>query len=130
MIKNFKYILAFLILLMIEVIIALFVKDNFIRPYAGDILVVILMYTFIKGIVKKPIHFLPIYLFIFSALIEAAQYFRIVDILGLRDNKLISTIMGTSFDIKDIMCYLAAAVILILWEAYEKNLILKSSRNT
>jgi hypothetical protein len=118
---NSKYILAFIILLIIEIIIGVFVRDAIIRPYVGDILVVILMYAFIRGIVRKPIKFLPIYLFVFATIVEIAQYYRIVDILHLRSNKILSAIIGTSFDIKDILCYLIGAVILVIWEIIEKR---------
>lgn len=118
---NLKYIYAFLILLIVEIIIGVFVRDAIIRPYVGDILVVVLMYTFIRGFIKNPIKFLPIYLFVFAFIVEIAQYYRIVDILHLRDNKILSTIIGTSFDIKDILCYLIGAVILLIWESVERR---------
>jgi hypothetical protein len=113
---NKKYIFVFLILLLIEIMIALFVHDTIIRPYIGDVLVVFLMYSFIRGIVGKKIRLLPLYLFVFSALIEMAQYFQIVKLLNLQHNKFFSIIIGTHFDIKDILCYLVASLILVLWE--------------
>lgn len=113
---NRKYMLAFVSLLIIEIIIAVFVNDTFIRPYVGDMLVVILMYTLIRGIVKKPIRGLPIYLFIFASAVEMAQYYSVMEKLDLPDNKIMSIIIGNTFDIKDILCYLFAVVILILWE--------------
>ena len=51
---NMKYLLVFFILLVLEVLIALFVKDRIVRPFIGDILVMILMIQ-IRGIIKKPI---------------------------------------------------------------------------
>jgi hypothetical protein len=62
---NKKYMISFFVLFIIETLIALFIHDNFIRPYIGDILVIILMYTFIKGIVDKKI---SSYLFIYFCL--------------------------------------------------------------
>lgn len=118
---NVKYVAAFIVLLIIEVIIGLYVNDAFIRPYIGDVLVVILMYTFIRGIVQKHIKYLAAYLFVFSVIVELAQYYRIIDILHLQNNKMISTIIGSSFDMKDILCYLIGAVILIIWEVWEKR---------
>jgi hypothetical protein len=117
---NLKYLIAFLVLLIIEIIIGLFVNDAIIRPYIGDVLVVILIYTFIRGIVHKSIKFLPVYLFVFAFAVELAQYYRVVYLLHLQDNKVISTIIGTSYDIKDILCYLIAAVVLVIWESLEK----------
>lgn len=113
---NAKYLLAFSILLITEIIIGLFVHDAIIRPYIGDCLVVILMYTFIRVFTRKPKRFLPVYLFFFSSAVEVAQYFHVVNMLHLQNNKLLSTIIGTSFDVKDILCYLAGTVILIVWE--------------
>ena len=118
---NIKYIFAFFILLIVEVIIALFIKDKIIRPYIGDILVVVLIYTLIRGVMQRTVKFLTIYIFLFAILVEIAQYYRIVDILNLQSNKVISTIIGTSFDIKDIFCYLVGTVILIIWERVEKR---------
>jgi hypothetical protein len=106
--------------LIIEIIIALFVKDAIIRPYIGDILVVILMYTFIRGIIQKSIKLLPLYLFAFAVAVEFAQYFRIVDVLHLQNSKVLSIIIGTSFDIKDVLSYLIGTIILTVWERLEK----------
>ena len=119
--RNIKYIIAFIILSLMEVGIGLFVHDKIIRPYVGDVLIVILMYTFIRGIAKKPIRHLPLYLFLFAVAVEFAQYFRIVDTLHLHDNKVISIIIGTSFDSKDIACYLIATAVLIMWEHRERS---------
>ncbi|NLL07151.1 MAG: DUF2809 domain-containing protein [Clostridiaceae bacterium] len=115
---NLKYLIAFFILFVTEIFIALFVKDKIIRPFIGDILVVILMYTFIRGIWSKPIKGLPIYLFLFAVVVEITQYFHLVDRLGLGNNKLMATIMGTSFDVRDILCYFIGAVLLIIWENF------------
>ena len=43
-----KCLFSFIIVFIIEAIIAVFIHDNFIRPYFGDVLVVVLIYCFIK----------------------------------------------------------------------------------
>jgi hypothetical protein len=43
------YALAALIIFAIEVCIALFVHDGFIRPYVGDVLAVALVYAALRG---------------------------------------------------------------------------------
>lgn len=116
---NLKYILAFLILLAIEILIALFVHDKFIRPYVGDVLVIILLYCFVRSFFIK-IRFLPYYIFLVGVIVEILQYFKIVYLLNLQNNKILSIIIGSSFDIKDILCYFAAIIILIIWEKIEK----------
>lgn len=113
---NFKYLKAFIVIFLIELFIAVFVHDRIIRPYIGDILVIVLMYTFIKTFIKKEIRLLPVYLFVFAAFVEGMQFFDIVKILGLENNKILSIIIGSTSDIKDILCYLAGSVILLIWD--------------
>ncbi|MGL5087242.1 MAG: DUF2809 domain-containing protein, partial [Clostridium sp.] len=93
---NKKYIIAFFILLIIEILIALFLHDSFIRPHIGDVLVIILIYTFIKGIIGGNMKFLPVYIFIFAVFIEVMQYYKIVELLNMENNKFIATIIGTT----------------------------------
>lgn len=111
--KNF---IIFLILLLVEVFIALFVHDKFIRPFIGDILVVILIYFFIKSIFINEIKHLPVYIFLFAFSVEFLQYINIVEILGLSNNPFFSALIGTTFDIKDILCYLIGCVIIFYLE--------------
>lgn len=118
---NMKYGIAFIILFIVEAFIALFVRDTIIRPFVGDVLVVILVYAFIRIFVAKPIKLLPIYVFLFAAAVEAMQYFNIVQLLNLQDNALARVVLGTTFDVKDILCYLVGAIILMGWQQWEKR---------
>ena len=45
--KRIFYIISFLVIFCIEVLIALYVRDRFIRPYVGDMLVVVLVKTLV-----------------------------------------------------------------------------------
>ena len=103
--KRILYAVATLFLLLIEVIIALYVHDDFIRPYVGDVLVVIVIYTFIRIIVPEKCKLIPLFLFIFAAGVELLQLANIVEILGVADNKFLKILIGSVFDIKDIVCY-------------------------
>lgn len=49
---NRNYFIAFILLLVIEVLIAAFLNDGFIRHTMGDFLVVILLYCFFKSFLK------------------------------------------------------------------------------
>ena len=79
--KRVYYALITLFLLVIEVLIALFVHDKFIRPYIGDVLVTVLICTFLRIFIPKGVKLLPLYVFIFAAGVEVMQYFDIVEIL-------------------------------------------------
>jgi len=121
--KRLFYLIATLVILAIEIFIGLFVHDRFVRPFIGDVLVVILIYTFIRIFVPEKVRLLPLYVFIISVIVEMLQYFKIVEILGLQDNRLMSTIIGTSFDIRDILCYFVGCAFCGIWEylRYRKN---------
>ena len=43
--KRLYYLIVFITLMVIEVLIAVYVHDSFIRPYIGDILVMGVLYT-------------------------------------------------------------------------------------
>lgn len=102
---RFTYAALFALLLFSEVLIGLYVHDNFVRPYIGDVLVTILLCCLFRIFVPKGISLLPVYVFIFATLVEVAQYFEIVKLLGVENNAFLCTIMGTSFSFIDILCY-------------------------
>lgn len=110
--KRIKYLLIFIFFLAIEVLIALFVHDSFIRPYVGDVLVVFVIYLFIRIMIPEKCKWLPVYLFIFAVGVEIGQYFHIVEKLGLSDNIFMRILIGSTFDMKDIICYGVGSVIL------------------
>ncbi len=109
---RFRYFLGFLLLLFVEVIIALFVHDNFIRPYIGDVLVVFVIYAFVRIIFPKGVRNLAIYIFIFALTVELLQLINIVSLLGFSDNRFVSVLAGSVFDIRDIICYGIGCILL------------------
>ena len=111
------YAAMFCILFLIEVCIALFVHDDFLRPYVGDALVTILLCCLCRTVIPKGLPTLPAYVFIFAALVEAAQYVDVVKLLGLEDNAVISTIVGRTFSWADLICYAAGCLVFWLVEA-------------
>lgn len=114
--KRIQYAILTGILLITEVIIALFVHDDFIRPYVGDGLVVIVIYTCFRIWIPEKIRLLPLYIFLFASFVEIMQYFDLVEWLGLADNKFFRILIGATFDWKDIVCYGTGCLILGVWE--------------
>lgn len=114
MTKRIHNIFIFICLFITEVLIALFVHDNFIRPYVGDILVVLLIYYFVRIFIQRALKLLPLYVFLFAATIEALQYFDYVAILGLEKNTFFSILLGRTFSWADIVCYGIGSVICFL----------------
>lgn len=119
--KRLLYLTATIILLAVELFIALYIHDNFIRPYIGDVIVVIVVYTFVRIFIPNGIRLLPLYVFLFAVIVEVLQWFHIVDILGLADNTFLSTLIGGVFDFKDIICYGIGSVLLGIYEYFIKK---------
>ena len=118
--KRLVYLLATIILLIVEVLIALYVHDNFIRPYVGDAIVVIVIYTFVRILIPEKGRLLPLYIFLFAVVVEILQGIHIVNILGVADNRFLRTLIGDSFDIMDILCYGVGCILLWLYESKRK----------
>ena len=116
--KRTAYLLAALLVFLLELFIALFVRDAFIRPYVGDMLVVVLVYTCVRVLLPEKPRLLPLYVFLFAAGVEALQGIHIVELLGLQDNRFFSVLIGTTFDWKDIVCYGVGCTLLGLWEVW------------
>lgn len=112
---NKKYFALTVILFVTEVMIALFARDAFVRPYVGDYLVVILLYCAARTILNVSIWQAVITVLLFSFLIELLQYFQIVFRLGLENNNIARTVIGHGFDWKDLLAYtLGAATVVVL----------------
>ena len=99
------YTVAVFVLLVVEIVIALFVHDNFVRPYLGDVLVTVLLCTMVRICVPDGHLWLPLGVFCFACLVEVGQSFHIVKRLGLSGNRFFSTLIGGTFDWRDILCY-------------------------
>ena len=108
--------IIFFTLLLTEVLIALFINDSIIRPYIGDVLVVMVIYFLCKSIFTREIKLLPLYIFLFAVMVEICQYLNIVDLLGLQDNRFMRILIGSTFDIKDIICYFVGTLLLFVLE--------------
>lgn len=99
------YVLLFAALMLTEILIAAFVKGGFVRSYLGDVFITLLICFFVQALFKKRIKFLPLYVFVFSVIVEVCQYFDLVKLLGLENYRLISVWFGRSFSFYDIICY-------------------------
>ena len=111
--KRIFYLLATVVLIAVEVLIALYVHDSFVRPYLGDVLVVIVVYTFVRIFLPEGCPFLPLWIFLFAACVEGLQAIHIADKLGLGKSRFFRTLIGGTCDIRDIICY--AVGCLVVW---------------
>src|SRR5688572_28129752 len=102
---NGRYFVWAFVLLIVEILIALFVRDRIVRPYVGDFLVVILMYCFIKSFFDLPVVATALGVLAFSFIIELMQYLNMAERIGLGKSRLAKILLGYSFEWIDLLCY-------------------------
>lgn len=121
------YAIATIVLFAIEVLIALYVHDRLIRPYVGDSIVVILLYTALRAMTPFDVRMAAAAAFAFACAVEVGQYFNLVDRLGLGHSALARTLLGTNFELRDFIAYAIGAVVVLaaelawsVWGKYER----------
>jgi Protein of unknown function (DUF2809) len=120
---DWKYFVAFISIFLVEVLIAVVFKDSFIRPFFGDLLVVILLYCFVRTFFKLNMKNAVIGVLVFAFMVEFAQYFKLVEVLGLEGNRLARIVIGSTFDPFDLLAYTLGAIAVVLIEKYRKKRI-------
>lgn len=111
-----NYFVLTILIFFAEVLIALFVNDAFIRPYLGDVLVVVLIYCFLKSFLKLPVLPVAVFVLLFSFAIELLQFLNIVERLHLEHSRIARTVLGTTFSWMDLLTYIVGIAIVIMIE--------------
>ncbi|MEK7724942.1 MAG: DUF2809 domain-containing protein [Acidobacteriota bacterium] len=115
---SLKYLLLTVFLFVIELAIALYVKDTVIRPFVGDVLVVGLIYCFLRIFLRFSYWKIALGVLIFAFTIEILQYFDYVKLLGLENNRILSVAMGRTFEWTDFLAYSTGFLLIILIEYF------------
>lgn len=116
-----KYFILTVILLLIEIAIALFVHDRFIRPFVGDFLVVILMYCSLKSFWKASPRMIALSVLAFAFVVEFLQYFDFLSLVGLKENRLARIIFGNTFSTLDLVAYTFGIGLILIIENQKKD---------
>ena len=111
-----SYFLAALFFFFVEVFIALYVRDNWIRPYGGDVLVVVFLYCLLKTFLKITPTKAILGVLAFAFIVEGLQYFQMLKILSLEQNKIAGVVLGSHFEWPDILAYVIGALFLFAFE--------------
>ena len=112
---NKNYFFLFAGLFLTETVIAMYVHDSIVRPFLGDVLVVILVYSFVKSFIKLPVITAAIAVLLFAFVVEFLQYLNIVATFQLK-NKIVKTVLGTSFSWMDMLCYVIGIIVVVAIE--------------
>ena len=118
---NRNYFILFILILICELYIGFYVHDTIIRPYIGDLLVVILIYAFLRIFIHNTYIKVAFFTFIFACLVETAQYYNVITFLGLHENKVARVLIGTSFSWIDILAYFGGFILIIIAEEVLKK---------
>jgi hypothetical protein len=91
--------------------VKIFSGNRFIRGFIGDIIVILLVYFFIK--IFSDFHALKLTLFTLAIAFttEFLQYLRLTSYLGLEHNPLALLIFGSVFDPYDLVAYTIGAIL-------------------
>lgn len=87
------------------VVIALYVRDSFIRPTFGDVLVVVWLYYLLASILSMPVKWLAALVVLIAFVVEFGQLLQVVTWLGIESPSLLAMILGATFDWKDLFAY-------------------------
>nr|WP_315422187.1 DUF2809 domain-containing protein [uncultured Pedobacter sp.] len=113
---NSKFLFIFLAIFLIEILIAKYLHDAFIRPFGGDVLVVVLISAFFRIFLTTNNKRLALGVLIFSFVIEFLQAIHYVNWLGLQDNKFWSIVLGTYFSVYDLLAYFIGYLICLCFK--------------
>ncbi|MEH0697114.1 DUF2809 domain-containing protein [Vibrio owensii] len=87
------------------VVIALYVRDSFIRPTFGDVLVVVWLYYFLASLFSMPVNWLVSLVVLIAFAVELGQLLQVAAWLGIESSSPLAVIWGATFDWKDLLAY-------------------------
>ena len=116
-----NYFLGFTALLIIEILIARYISDDFIRPYLGDFLVVVLLYCFLMAFSRLPILKALIIVLVFSYAVEFFQMINIVKVMQYQPPEVVMIILGSSFSVWDLLAYTLGLLFCLSLEYYRNH---------
>lgn len=111
-----RYFIYAVLLFLTEVCIALFVQDKLIRPYLGDLIVVILIYYFLRAFLSVKPGLLATGTLLFAYLVEISQHFKMIEVLELQENRAAKIILGSAFSWADMVMYTLGILFIYWWD--------------
>jgi hypothetical protein len=111
---RFGHLAAAAILFVVEVVIALFVRDAFVRPYLGDVLATAMVYFAARSIAPVGRRLAACAAFGLGVVIELGQALDVLEHLGLGQQPWARVVFGGVFDLKDLACYAVGVGLAVL----------------
>lgn len=114
------YCLLALTIFLSEIVIAKYM-NGWVRSYLGDVLVIIWLYSAIMSVVALNKKFVVLFTLITAFTIEFGQYFKLTEWLGCAPDSLAYIILGNTFSVEDLGCYVGGATLILLFERVALN---------
>ena len=102
-------------LLLVEIIIATYIKQPFIRNIFGDFLAVIVLYSFFKSFLEVKSIYIALAVLLFSFFVEVLQLIDIISFLNIK-NRIVKIIIGTTFSYTDLIAYFLGIIAVLTIE--------------
>ena len=100
------YLVVAIILFVVEVAIARgYIPGAFVRNSVGDLLVIPLLYFFLRGVTRSSPSVALAVCFAAGLTAELLQYLHLADLLGLKAGSLLYIVLGNTFSSFDLLMY-------------------------
>ena len=114
------YCLFALTIFLIEIAIAKY-TSGWVRSYLGDVLVIVLLYSAIMSVAELNKKLVALFTLIVAFAIEFGQYFKLAERLGFAPDSLAYIVLGNTFSVEDLGCYVVGAILILLFERIDWN---------
>ena len=108
-------------LFLIELAIAFIIKTGFIRYTFGDYLVVILLYAIFRGCTNLSVRASAFAVLFIAYGIELLQLTSFLAYFNLQDSTVAKLILGSTFQIGDLVAYTLGIITILIFEHYYGN---------
>jgi hypothetical protein len=88
-----------------------FSRNQFIRGFSGDVIIIFLIYFLIKSFLDFNELKLAIFILIIAFLTEFLQYLKLTAFFELENNKIAQLLLGSVFDPYDLIAYTIGAIL-------------------
>ena len=117
---HLKYFIYFILLFSIECCIALFTQHSFIRGFVGDVLVIPLLFFFIKSLFFNFSNYkILVGILLFATMIEFLQLFNFYRV----ENLILQTVLGATFDVWDLVAYGVGGILITFFNKINNKYI-------
>lgn len=104
--NRLAYFAAAVFIFLLEIAIARGIFGRgFIRGSVGDILAIMLLYTFFRACTMRPPAATALLATVIGFVVEILQYFHFASLIGLKPGSILSIMLGTVFSFQDLLMY-------------------------